>query len=235
MSISDTILSNTNTIYLNQKEVFEAGKNQQDKEFWKEYQTGVSRNYINVMFAGPHWTEATFNPKYDIQPNSTAEYLFFFNNVQDLDAAIRKAGIIFDLSGCKNLNSLFRNYTGQIVPVISTISCGISDTYLFAYSSTLTTIKRLIVKNDGTQNFTGWFTSCSSLSNIVIEGVIGQNFDIKDSPLTKESIESIVNALSTASTGKTVSFKKSAKESAFTEDEWNALISTKQNWTFSLV
>ena len=235
MNIADTILNNTNTIYLNQKDVFEAGKEAQDNEFWKEYQTGYTSNYLIATFAGYQWTEKTFKPKYDICPIATGEYLFYFNNVQDLDAAIKNAGIKLDLGKCKKLDSIFLNYTGKIIPSINTESCNVDDTNLFAYAESLTTIKKLVVKNDGTQNFRGWFTRCKSLLNIVIEGVIGQNFDIKDSPLTKESIESIVNALSTTATGKTVSISKSAKESSFTEDEWNALISTKTNWTFSLI
>ena len=53
--------------------------------------------------------------------------------------------------------------------------------------------------------------------------------------LTKESITSVVNALYEGSTGLTATFKKSAKESAFTDDEWAKLTATKPNWTFALL
>ena len=59
------------------------------------------------------------------------------------------------------------------------------------------------------------FYNCKALQNITIEGTIGNSFNIKWSPLTKASIESVVNALSDTATGKTVTFKKSAVEAAF--------------------
>lgn len=213
-------------------EVYEAGKIAQDEAFWKEYQKGFSLNYANGCFAGFYWTDKTFKPKYDICPKEAA-YMFFFNNVQDLDTAIKNAGIKLDLSQCTAMNSLFQNYLGKIVPEISTI--GISAlTLMFGYASSLTTIKKLILKENGSQSFAETFSNCSSLKNIIIEGVIGRNINFSVCPLTKESILSVVEHLSDSETGRTVTFKKTAKESAFTMDEWATLIATKPNWTFSL-
>jgi hypothetical protein len=67
--------------------------------------------------------------------------------------------------------------------------------------------------------------------------VIGQkNFNVHWSPkLSKASIESIINALSSTTSGLTVTISKTAKEAAFTSAEWSALIATKSNWTISLV
>ena len=44
----------------------------------------------------------------------------------------------------------------------------------------------------------------------------------------------IVAALSPTLTGKTTKFKKTAKEAAFTAEEWDVLIALRSNWTFSL-
>ena len=216
--------------------VYESGKSAYAKEWWNKYQKGhLEGNYLAGAFAGRMWTEDTFNPKYDIAPKKEADYMFLFNNVQDLESALNKAGVKLDLSKCISLNSLFQNYLGKIIPEISTISAS-NLINLFAYAGTnLTTIRKLILKADGSQNITGCFTNCVKLENISIEGVIGQNFDIKNSPLTKESIESIVGALSDTATGKTCTLNKSAREFAFIDDEWADLIESKPNWTFSLI
>jgi hypothetical protein len=67
--------------------------------------------------------------------------------------------------------------------------------------------------------------------------VIGQkNFNVHWSPkLSKASIESIINALSSTTSGLTVTISKTAKEAVFTTEEWATLIATKPNWTISLV
>ncbi len=90
------------------------------------------------------------------------------------------------------------------------------------------------------------FYNCTALKNIVIEGVIGNSFNIRWSPLTKESIASIINALSDTATGKTLSLKKTAVNTAFGIDvddeatypegtEFYELRHSKDNWTFSYV
>ena len=79
------------------------------------------------------------------------------------------------------------------------------------------------------------FSNSTALANITFEGVIGNSINFQWSPLSKASITNIVEHLSSTATGQTCTFKKSAKEAAFTDDEWSALIANKTNWTFSLV
>lgn len=83
--------------------------------------------------------------------------------------------------------------------------CGITDTkvdidfshasssYVFRNCASLKTIKKLIV----TENvaFTNWFINDTALENIVIEGVIGKSIDLKYSPLTVESMKSVISCL----------------------------------------
>ena len=91
---------------------------------------------------------------------------------------------------------------------------GNGDAYRTFYNCVyLKTIPKLTVS--ATVNFSETFYNCKALQNITIEGTIGNSFNIKWSPLTKASIESVVNALSDTATGKTVTFKKSAVEAAF--------------------
>ena len=70
--------------------------------------------------------------------------------------------------------------------------------------------------------------------NSDITGTIANSLGIAESPLTKASIESIIGALSGTVTGKTLTVNAAAKQAAFTDSEWSALIGTKPNWTFSL-
>ena len=53
--------------------------------------------------------------------------------------------------------------------------------------------------------------------------------------VNKNNMQSVINALSSTATGKTIIFQKAAKEAAFTQEEWDALIAAKPNWTISLV
>ena len=77
---------------------------------------------------------------------------------------------------------------------------------------------------------------CIELRNITFSGTIGKDIDFqKSTKLTKASIESIINALSSTASGVTVTFSQIAVNNAFSTDEWNALIATKPNWTISLV
>lgn len=232
MSITDKL----NTIAENEQKVFEAGKTKQEYDWWNTYQNGNvgGMNWATAMFAGQHWTDTTFKPKFDICPSESATYMFMFNNVQDLDTAIKNAGIKMDFSNCKNVRSLFQNYTGKIIPEISILNT--TDlTYLFGYASSMTTIKGLKLKEEGNQSFTGAFIQDISLKNLTITGgTIGRSIDFSACPLTKDSILSVVEHLSDTETNRTVTFKKTAKESVFTTDEWATLIATKPNWTFSL-
>lgn len=110
----------------------------------------------------------------------------------------------------------------------------------------LITIKKLIVTENVT--FNQWFQNASSLQNITIEGVIGNDIDLQYSTmLTKESIASIVNALSDTQ-GATLTLSKEAVNREFgsdTSDEWIKTIADKVSsyngvtydglWTISLV
>ena len=232
-------------------EVYTAGKKSQYDEFWDAYQIGgARRNYIRA-FSYCCFNKDNFKPKYPIVIIE-GEFAFAYNatrhshassakNVMtDLIQVCKDNNVVIDTSQATNLSHLF--YAGDWVtlPTISFESHNKAIQAALYMNPNLVTIEKVIFKADGSNTFTknsydAPFTNCVNLRNIEIEGVIGDDFDIRHSAyLTKASIESIVNALSTTSNGKTVSFSKTAKQSAFTDSEWNALIATKPNWTFSL-
>ena len=115
----------------------------------------------------------------------------------------------------------------------------------FAQCTKLHTIEKLVLSEKVYPLSS--FVNCYELENLTIEGIIGQNdFNVQwSTKLSKESIISIINALSVTTSGLTVTLSKTAVNNAFetakgnadgsTSEEWAALIATKQNWTISLV
>ena len=220
---------------------FEAGKQAELNGFWDSYQKNGDRSNYDYAFA--NWNADLFKPKYNIQP--TACYMMFrgFNShspeAVDLVELLKKNGVTLD----------FSKLTGGFAYVFdngcNVTRIGICD---LRGATALTTsfqgckahtIDKIILKDDGSQTMQGSpFTSMVNLRNITFEGVIGVNFNIKNSPLTKESITSIINALSSTVSGKEATFSKQAVNNAFgssTSEEWLNLIATKSNWTISLV
>ena len=84
--------------------------------------------------------------------------------------------------------------------------------------------------------FNNTFLYCADLEEIrFVENTIKEVISFEScKKLSKVSITSVINALSDTEAGKTVTFSQAAKETAFTDAEWAALIGTKPNWTFSL-
>ena len=90
------------------------------------------------------------------------------------------------------------------------------------------------------------FQGCAALQQVEIVGVIGvTGLSFGDCVvLSKASIESVINALSTTTSNLTITFSKVAVNNAFGIDvddestytaEWNALRGSKSNWNFSFV
>lgn len=212
-------------------------------EFWDEFQKYGNRTRYMSGFAGDGWTNKTFKPKYNIAGNQSMSSLFYACGIKgDLVEILSNAGVTLDTSKTTSLNSAFNS---TYITRVGVISCeGITSAsgclQIFIQSTKLVTIDKLILKSDGSQKLTSSFDGCSALENLTIEGVIGQNgFDVQYSPkLSKASITSIINALSTTTNGLTVTLSKTAVESAFgstTSTEWTNLIGTRSNWTISLV
>ena len=115
---------------------------------------------------------------------------------------------------------------------------------VFRSCANLVTIRTITVSENTT--YENWFVGDTKLVNLTIEGTIGQNgLNLSWSPLSKASLTSIVNALSTTTTGLTVTLRLAAVNTAFetaqgsadgsSSEEWLNLIATKSNWTINLI
>jgi hypothetical protein len=137
----------------------------------------------------------------------------------------------YPLTGIGQVTYMF--YYSSITNVAVDIEITDVANNMFSQCPTLHTVKKLIVREN--VRYSNTFYNCNVLANITFEGVIGQSIDFQYSPLTKASITNVIEHLSSTASGQTCTFKKTAKEAAFTADEWSALIATKTNWTISLV
>ena len=212
--------------------------------FWDSYQNSNRTDYRKA-FGNEGWTKETFNPKYDIRPTNSEQLFINFNFASDkfdLAEHLEKLGVVLDLSGSKLGYSFFQAMVTHL-PEISTVSAPKLEWEF--YWSSVETIDKLILKSDGSQTFNTVFQSCNHLKNLTIEGVIGQNgFDIHWSPLSRASIESIINALSQTTSGLSITLPLSAVNKAFetkegyddgsVSDQWLNLIASRPNWTINL-
>ena len=223
-------------------EVHNAGKKAEWDAFWDACQQNGSRT--DYKYAFWNWYPAMFKPKYDMTPTA-CNYMFYnlFGSknatfATSLKKVLEECGVTLDTSNCTNFQNMCAYSSITEMPVLSTVSASALQT-TFDNAAMLETIEGLILKDDGSQTFTNTFRGCTKLKNIVIvnnediKSVIGNDLDMGDCPLTKDSFISVINALSSTASGKAVTFKKTAKEDAFTDAEWAKAIENKQNWSYA--
>lgn len=229
-------------------EVYEAGEKSEYDRFWDIYQDNGKRTIYQYAFGGSGWNENTFKPKYDIRVTS-ALHLFSYCQIVNISDCLKNAGVKFDTSLMNDNNYILQNNkVTKVFPEVSFESKKGTIGYAFYNNEVLKVIENVILKNDGSQTFSDYsFGQLPALEEIRFEGVIGQNgFNMKwSTKLSKDSITSIINALSTTTSGLTITLSKVAVNNAFetsegagdgsTSEEWNTLIATKSNWTISLV
>lgn len=201
------------TIAENQQKVYDAGyadgveagaKSEYDR-FWDEFQNKGGMASYYWAFFGDRFTDATYNPKYDIvcSYGSTVDgaAMFYSSPITDTKVAI---------FAWHSLDQAFRS------------------------AKSLKTIRRLDVREQ-TKTMSNTFYQCEALENLTMTGTLVASVDLSYSPLlTKESILSVINTMSATATGQTVTFNQTAVNNAFTTSEWNALKATKTNWTIAL-
>lgn len=220
----------------NRERIYEKGKQAEHEEWWDKYLSHPDWIY---RFSGRAWSDETFRPTKDLNVKGFAPNLFAACSITDLVGILDECGVTFDTSGITSrgdtmfLDAYYLTRAPYIDLSNTTYSSGASN--IFSGCQELETVIGLRVNDAGTTSLTNAFYNCKKLKNIVIDGVVGVDFDIRYSPLTRASMENIVSVLSDTETGKTVYFKASAKTNAFTDEEWSELIATKPNWTFTLV
>jgi hypothetical protein len=226
-------------------EVYESGKKAEYDEFWTDYQKGNYTWSANGMFSGARWSRKTFKPKYDIRGFDSALNMFWANAVGgDLAALLEELGVTLDFSNTKNASQAF-SYSKFTRLGILDFRKATTAANVFENMSNLVTIDKIIVSESTT--ISAWFSYDDKLENVTFEGTIAKNgLNLQwSTKLNKASITSVINCLSTTTSGLTVTLSKVAVNKAFetsegandgtTSTEWTSLIGTRSNWTISLV
>lgn len=221
--------------------------------FWNTFQDFGNRAYYNYAFANHSFSKDTFYPKYNISfGGSTATMCFnnFFGRVNydpsllfNLKQRLDECGVTFTTADATTVTRIFSfSYYFTEVPSVDLSGVeGTSVATIYYFCHYLETAGTLKVKETITV-YDQCFSECFHLKNIVIEGTIaGDGIDLSwSSVLTKASIESFINALSTATSGKTITFSLDAVNKAYetstgandgsTSAEWSAKKATRNNW-----
>lgn len=225
---------------------YDAGRKFEHDRFWDEITANGTRTFYERAFQ--HWNMEYIRPKRKIVPSGCRSMNMFSDN-NSLKMVEKK---YFDLShvtvsqggeSSSNLYAIFYSCPNlEVVEDIGMPAGGYYMTFNRCYKLHTIEVMRVVEQSE----FVSVFTYCSELVNLTIEGTIGKNgFNV--SPCTKlshDSLMSIINALSTTTTGLTVTFSRTAVNKAFetsegandgtTSAEWLALVAAHNNWTISL-
>ena len=213
-------------------------------KFWDRYQDGGKRTKYGYAFYNPGkaWGIENFKPKYNITCKGDASACFYAweglaNNVNFKDVIVDRE-IKIDTSEATNMSN-FMAYSTNIVgelPTISFESAGANTAGAF-HGVGVTKIEKVIVTAN--TNFDRFFQYCYNLEEVIIEGVIAKNgLNVSYSKnLNARSLESFVRALSTTTTGLTITFPSTAPNTFCTyleqDSAWDDLIAQRKNWTFA--
>jgi hypothetical protein len=228
--------------------VYNAGEKSEYDRFWDSFQQNGTRTDYQYVFAGMAWNNNTFKPKYDIKCVGETNYLFKGFAVEgDFAELLTNLGINLDLSEATNIEYMFHNSNG--ITRLPKLDLSNASVVLYSFFSAwrLKTIDKLITTMEtGRTGGLNMFSSIKNLEELTIEGVLGYaGLSLATAPkLNKASHISVINALSTTTSGLSVTLSKTAVDNAFetttgkadgsTSTEWTTLIATKNNWTIVL-
>lgn len=173
-------------------EVYEAGKKAEYDEFWDSYQNYGVRRYYKYGFAGDGWNDKTFKPKYDII-TTNGQGVFQECRITDLKGCLAINGVKLDFKGCSSLTQTFYGAEFLEIPEIN-IPNAKSLTEAFMLASAIK-IDKIILPENGVATFIRTFSSTTKLTSITFEGVIGRNISFSSSPLSVESMKSVITHL----------------------------------------
>jgi len=215
------------------------GRQAEHDAFWDDFQLNGNRTNYEQAFRGVGWTENNLKPKYALQPTNAVQMFYWLGweneNAKAVDLRASAIGVEIDFSKATSMNYCFQNARISHIGVVDLTSCkNVNTTFCNTYW--LNSIEKIIV-NENNVFSDNCFQSCAA-TEIRFEGIIASNIKLSYSSLSRATIESVMNHLSTATTGKVFTLKEAAVTKTFgsTEsEEWLNLLSTKPNWTITLV
>ncbi len=218
-------------------EVYEAGKQAEYDRFWDNFQRifdGSISTYCRTMFGGCGWDKENLNPKYKMTPTQ-ADGMFLNCGIyasEPIDfSAIRDK---FDFSRAKDFidtfsNAYMINIDIEVPSRITNIARMFKSNGFPAYSPNHITLK----VSETVINWTETFSYCINLTDLCFKdgSVVSRSVDLKHSPLTVESMKSVISALKDYSAiggAYTLTLKKD-REAMLTDEE--KAVATNKGWT----
>lgn len=242
------------TIAENVQKVYEAGKKAEYDAFWDTFQqNGNRKNYQNAF--GSCFTPEIFKPKYAIVPkrayngDSPENNMFLMTNREGGDNKIDLTNFPIDLS------HLYDTYTGNVGTVfnnanIENIFVDLTNiqkvSTLFNYNNSSREPQNIRLRiTESLTSITNMFYYMGDVPNKELtisfteDSVLVTSFGLNQAKyVTPACIRNIFNVASDTVTGQTLTFKTEAITNAFgsvDSAEWQALVSSKPNWTISLI
>lgn len=224
--------------------VYEAAAQKAYNDFWDGFQQNGKRTNYEYAFARWNYT-GTGDPKYKItlDSNSTDGMMFCrntqitkitadkydFSQAHCEDAGYSVSGHYNTFFGCSNLEKIE--------------DAGLKSGYYYETFRDCAKLHTIAILrfNKATLITTACFKGCTTLKNISFEGTVGKSISFLDSPLTADSVKSLLDHLDTAEYGETRTITlKTASKTAYDEKygDWDAKVayySTNGNWTFTLI
>ncbi len=209
-----TIAEKLVTIAEKMQKIHTAGQKKEYNRFWDAYQQNGNRTDYQRCFCGSAWTAETLKPKYDISPTFGGGAAIFQSCgfVGSLKKHFETLGIKLDFSKLTGLTQPFyQAYYITELPDIDISGCTNGCSYLFYQCIALTSVRITISENVAIN--ANSFTGCSELTELSFAGTIGKSLDMHwSTKLSAESYESILNCLSTTSSGQTLTLPTTAEE-----------------------
>lgn len=218
-------------------EVYEAAQESMLDAMWEALQGGGARTDCAGMFVKTRFNKSTFKPKYDFKPDTCSTMFnqaFVAKELVNMKELEEERGIVFDFSGCKG--SFQKTFAGGLFSVLNVIdisnATNLALTFYGGYNNPrpIQRIERLIC-SETSPFVANTFGLQSNLKYIGFEGVVGKSIDLKDCPLTVESINKLFACLKDYSTiGGTYTVTLKADREIMLTDEEKA-VATNKGWT----
>ena len=238
MSIADKLT----TIAENVSKVYQAGQKTEYDRFWDNFQQNGERNSYSYAFYGKNFNDAIFKPKYKFINANVYSFERMFSDHSGGITTITPD--LFDYDRMKTYYGSYMFFNADIKSIELSMKRNNSIAHMFRSCKAET-----IILNDWNgQNYDRTFEECYNLKHLRIYGgtIGGSNvFNLGLSPLDAESLRHIISKQSDTATGRKISLKLTAVNTAFetaegladgsTSAEWLELVATKPNLTISLV
>ena len=224
---------------------FVDGKQAEYDNFWNNYQDNGNRTQYTNAFNGSYWKDEMFNPKYDFI-FTKCNTMFQNSGITRLATKLKEKGLKFDTSAITASNALqmFQSASVKDIPELDLRNA--TNIGYVVGSEYIETIEKIILSEKATTGLGTAFNKARKLTHCIFDGVLAiTGLDMKDCVLLdKESITSLINILSTTTSGLAVTLSLQAVNKAFetssgandgsNSTEWQTLVNTKQNWTINL-